>query len=161
MVCNEVLIPNKNTPKTGIPPSSGRFTHPHKPASFTTPDIFLKFLLSPLPTPIPPPPPHTHTHTSLPNFQICIFLQELGSPEIKVFVNCKFEWKCFLISFVNFWGKQEAANIVRQLVLLQLYQKYAMVIEAQTAYRIREYHSDVVITKTDQKTVIGVSTLYG
>ena len=61
MVCNRVLIPNKYTPKTGIPtvlkffnlsPNPGSFTHPHQPPSSTTPNIFLKFLLSPPLTPI-------------------------------------------------------------------------------------------------------------
>ena len=37
------------------------------------------------------------------------FWQEFVSREIKVFVNRKFDWKCFLMSFVNFWEKQETA----------------------------------------------------
>ena len=37
------------------------------------------------------------------------FWQEFVSREIKVFVHRKFDWKCFLMSFVNFWEKQETA----------------------------------------------------
>ena len=37
------------------------------------------------------------------------FWREFVSREIKVFVNRKFDWKCFLMSFVNFWEKQENA----------------------------------------------------
>ena len=51
------------------------------------------------------------------------FWQEFVSREIKGFVNCKFDWKCFLVSFVNFWENRKLLplNIVRQLVLLELY----------------------------------------
>ena len=40
-------------------------------------------------------------------------------------------------------------NIVRQLVLLELCKKDAMVIKATTAHHIKEYYGDVVAMKTD------------